>query len=62
MALPRTSNHPEHGAARQEVALREWAVNFGTTPERLKKAVDAVGIAPRKVRAYLIRDGASRPR
>jgi hypothetical protein len=33
--------------------LGDWAQTFGTTPERLRRAVNAVGISPRKVRAHL---------
>ena len=36
-----------------EQELHGWARALGTTPERLQKAVQAVGITPRKVRAYL---------
>jgi len=55
-----SDHHPEQAAARQEAALREWAATFGTTPERLKKAVETVGISPRRVRQYLIRTSAPR--
>ncbi|WP_407926609.1 DUF3606 domain-containing protein [Caenimonas soli] len=33
--------------------MRTWAASMGTTVERLEKAVNAVGISPRKVRSYL---------
>ncbi len=36
-----------------ERELHGWAKALGTSPERLQKAVQAVGITPRKVRAYL---------
>lgn len=36
-----------------ERELHGWAKALGTSPERLKQAVQAVGITPRKVRAYL---------
>ncbi|MEO8653746.1 MAG: DUF3606 domain-containing protein, partial [Ramlibacter sp.] len=36
-----------------ERELHGWAKAMGTSPERLKQAVQAVGITPRKVRAYL---------
>lgn len=36
-----------------ERELHGWAKTMGTSPERLKRAVQAVGITPRKVRAYL---------
>lgn len=38
---------------RREREMRSWAASMGTTPELLQKAVEAVGIAPRKVRSYL---------
>ena len=37
----------------QERELHGWAKEMGTSPERLKQAVQAVGITPRKVRAWL---------
>lgn len=39
--------------ANHERELDGWAKSLGTSPERLKQAVQAVGITPRKVRAYL---------
>ncbi len=39
--------------ANHERELDGWAKSFGTSPQRLKQAVQAVGITPRKVRAYL---------
>ena len=36
-----------------ERELHGWAKSMGTSPERLQQAVQAVGITPRKVRAYL---------
>jgi hypothetical protein len=36
-----------------ERELHGWAQSMGTSPERLQRAVNAVGITPRKVRAYL---------
>jgi hypothetical protein len=36
-----------------ERELHGWAKAMGTSPERLQQAVQAVGITPRKVRAYL---------
>ncbi|HSV34567.1 MAG TPA: DUF3606 domain-containing protein [Ramlibacter sp.] len=47
---------PQNGASRHEAELRQWSAQFGTTPERLEKAIEAVGIAPRRIRQYLIRD------
>jgi hypothetical protein len=46
----------ENRRAREMLA---WAQAMGTTVELLQKAVDAVGISPRKVRSYL-RDQAGR--
>ena len=40
----------ENRRAREMLA---WAQAMGTTVELLQKAVDAVGISPRKVRSYL---------
>jgi hypothetical protein len=37
----------------QEREMHGWAKAMGTSPERLQQAVQAVGITPRKVRAYL---------
>lgn len=48
-----------HGQDRQRInvhqdyELRDWAKSLGTTPERLKEAVQAVGDRAEKVRAYL---------
>jgi hypothetical protein len=39
--------------SRREREMRDWAQALGTTVELLQKAVDAVGISPRKVRSYL---------
>jgi Protein of unknown function (DUF3606) len=36
-----------------ERELHGWAKTMGTSPERLQRAVNAVGITPKKVRAYL---------
>jgi hypothetical protein len=40
-------------ATNHERELHGWAKTMGTSPERLARAVQAVGITPRKVRAYL---------
>jgi hypothetical protein len=37
----------------QDYELRDWAQSLGTTPERLKEAVQAVGDRADKVREYL---------
>lgn len=40
----------------QDYELRDWAKSLGTTPERLKEAVQAVGDRAEKVREYLSND------
>jgi uncharacterized protein DUF3606 len=42
-----------HPAASHEREIQEWAKNLGIAPGRLKQAVAAVGITPRKIREYL---------
>jgi hypothetical protein len=42
-----------HAAASHEREIQEWAKSLGIAPARLKQAVAAVGITPRKVREYL---------
>ena len=37
----------------QDHELRDWCKSLGTTPERLKEAVQAVGDRADKVREYL---------
>ncbi|HVZ44360.1 MAG TPA: DUF3606 domain-containing protein [Ramlibacter sp.] len=37
----------------QDYELRDWAKSLGTTPERVKEAVEAVGDRADKVREYL---------
>lgn len=37
----------------QDYELRDWAKSLGTTPERVKEAVQAVGDRAEKVREYL---------
>lgn len=44
---------PDRIARNRERELHGWAQSMGTSPERLARAVEAVGITPRKVRAYL---------
>ena len=39
--------------SRRDREMRTWAQAMGTTVELLQKAVDVVGISPRKVRSYL---------
>lgn len=54
-AESQTGTKPDFDRIRtnQERELHGWAKAMGTSPERLKQAVQAVGISPRKVRAYL---------
>ena len=56
--IPTTSKIDlERIRSNHERELHGWAKAMGTSPERLKQAVQAVGITPRKVRAYLRRMG-----
>jgi hypothetical protein len=50
-----TNNHSArpHAAASHEREIQEWAKSLGIAPGRLKQAVAAVGITPRKIREYL---------
>ena len=41
------------GDANQEREIEEWAKTLGIAPVRLKQAVLAVGITPKKIREYL---------
>jgi hypothetical protein len=50
---PKTS---EHASASQDREILEWAKTLGIEPARLKQAVSAVGITPRKIREYLRRN------
>ena len=50
---PRTS---EHSNANRDREMLEWAKAMRVSPERLKQAVSAVGITPRKIREYLRRN------
>lgn len=38
----------------EDYELRDWAKSLGTTPERVKEAVQAVGDRADKVREYLV--------
>ena len=49
-AKPKT-NAQAH--ANQEREIEEWAKTLGIAPARLKQAICAVGITPRKIREYL---------
>lgn len=40
-------------AASNEREMQEWAKSLGIAPTRLKQAVSAVGITPRRIREYL---------
>ena len=40
-------------AANQEREIEEWAKALGVAPARLKQAILAVGITPKKIREYL---------
>jgi xanthine dehydrogenase molybdopterin-binding subunit B len=40
-------------AASHEREMQEWARSLGIAPAKLKQAVSAVGITPRKIREYL---------
>jgi hypothetical protein len=42
----------------QDYELRDWCKSLGTTPEKLKEAVGAVGDRADKVREYLKERGA----
>jgi hypothetical protein len=44
---------PQGAAARQELEMQEWAKSLRVAPARLKQAVAAVGITPRRIREYL---------
>lgn len=44
---------PAQAAASREREIQEWAKALGVDPARLKQAVAAVGITPRKIREYL---------
>jgi hypothetical protein len=40
-------------AASHEREIEEWAKRLGIAPARLKQAIAAVGITPKKIREYL---------
>ena len=46
----------ERAISHQEREIQEWAQTLRVSPERLKEAVSAVGITPRKIREYLRRN------
>jgi hypothetical protein len=46
----------EQAAASHENEMQEWAKALRISPARLKQAVSAVGITPRKIRDYLRRN------
>jgi hypothetical protein len=44
---------PNAQAASHEREIEEWAKTLGIAPARLKQAIAAVGITPKKIREYL---------
>jgi len=48
---------PNEQTASQQRELEEWAKTLGIEPARLKRAVQAVGITPKKIRGYLRKNG-----
>ncbi len=40
-------------ASSHEREIEQWAKSLGIAPARLKQAIAAVGITPRKIREYL---------
>jgi hypothetical protein len=46
----------EQAAASHETEMQEWARTLRIPPARLKQAVSAVGITPRRIREYLRRN------
>jgi hypothetical protein len=44
---------PNAQAASREREIEEWAKTLGIAPARLKQAIAAVGITPKKIREYL---------
>jgi len=44
---------PNAQAANQQRELEQWAKTLRIEPAQLKRAVQAVGITPRKIREYL---------
>jgi hypothetical protein len=52
------NNHrtSEQAAASHESEMQEWAKTLRISPARLKQAVSAVGITPRRIREYLRRN------
>jgi hypothetical protein len=53
---PGNSGRSEQASSNHEREFQEWARSLGIHPARLKQAVSAVGIAPRKIREYLRRN------
>jgi hypothetical protein len=53
----KTAQKPNAQAASQQRELEQWAKSLGIEPARLKRAVQAVGITPRKIREYLRKNG-----
>ncbi len=53
---PGISRTSEQASSNHEREIQEWAKTLGIHPARLKQAVSAVGIAPRRIREYLRRN------
>jgi hypothetical protein len=51
-----TAGAREHAKANHDREMIEWAKSLRIAPARLKQAVSAVGITPRKIREYLRRN------
>lgn len=45
---------PEELALAADLEFAEWAKTMRTTPDLLREAAQSVGIAPRKIRTYLM--------
>lgn len=55
-AIADTPTTSEQASASRESEIQEWAKAMRIAPARLKQAVSAVGITPRKIREYLRRN------
>jgi hypothetical protein len=49
----KTEQKPNAQAASEQRELEQWAKTLRIEPARLKRAVQVVGITPRKIREYL---------
>jgi len=54
---PKAEQKPHEQTASRQRELEEWAKTLGIEPARLKRAVQAVGITPKKIREYLRKNG-----